>query len=323
MFEENVSLEHFPLRHDWKLEEITELFDLSFNDLLFKAQCTHRTYFNPNQVQLSTLLNIKTGRCSENCGYCSQSAHFDTGIDSQALVDTATVLATATQAKANGATRFCMGAAWRSAKHKNFDKVLEMVKAVKALGLETCMTLGMLDMEQAHQLKEAGLDYYNHNLDTSANYYKHVTTTHTYQDRLNTLDHVRAADLKVCCGGIIGMGESAEDRAVLLQTLANLPVHPESVPINQLVRVAGTPLGDTPESDPLDFVRCIAVARVLMPTSYIRLSAGRVDMTDELQALCFLAGANSVFYGEKLLTTGNRAITRDRQLFNRLGLQTI
>ncbi len=307
------------VRHDWPIEEILDLLNSSFNDLIFKAQSIHRDYFNPNQVQLSTLLNIKTGTCSEDCAYCSQSARYNTEIKSQALMDVESVVVAAEQAKANGATRFCMGAAWRSPKQRDFAKVLEIVKGVKALGLETCMTLGMLNAEQAELLKKAGLDYYNHNLDTSAAHYSQIISTHSYKDRLDTLANVRAADLKVCCGGILGMGETLADRAALLQTLANLPEHPESVPINQLVPVAGTPLADVQEIDPFDMVRCIAVARILMPASDIRLSAGRASMSDELQALCFLAGANSIFYGEKLLTTGNAAVEDDRQLFNRLG----
>jgi len=323
MLKENPIIEQPIVRHDWKLTEISELFELSFNELVFKAQCTHRAYFNPNQVQLSTLLNIKTGACSEDCAYCSQSARFNTQVESQPLMELEAVVSAASAAQANGATRFCMGAAWRSPKSNDFEKILEIIKAVKALGLETCMTLGMLDAAQAHQLKEAGLDYYNHNLDTSATYYNNIVSTHTYQDRLDTLANVRAANLNVCCGGIIGMGESLNDRAALLQTLANLSVHPESVPINQLVPVAGTPLADVDKSDPFDMVRCIAVARILMPASYVRLSAGRAEMSDELQALCFLAGANSIFYGEKLLTAGNQACDQDRLLFNRLGMQAI
>ncbi|WP_349648225.1 biotin synthase BioB [Candidatus Parabeggiatoa sp. HSG14] len=311
------------LRHDWQLEEIIELFKQPFNDLVFKAQGTHREYFNANQVQLSTLLNIKTGACSEDCAYCSQSTRFNTSIEPQPLMELETVVTAANEAKANGATRFCMGAAWRSPKQKDFNKILEIIKAVKLLGLETCMTLGLLDMEQAQQLKDVGLDYYNHNLDTSAAYYSHITSTHSYQDRLDTLANVRSANIKVCCGGIIGMGESLEDQAMLLQHLANLPQHPESVPINQLVRVSGTPLAKAPIPDSFDIVRCIAVARILMPFSHIRLSAGRAEMSDELQALCFLAGANSIFYGEKLLTTDNPTLDHDHQLFNRLGIQTI
>jgi biotin synthase len=320
---ENILLEQPIVRHDWHLDEVMELLTQKFSDLIFSAQRAHRSYFKPNQVQLSTLLNIKTGKCSEDCGYCSQSGHFNTAVEPQAFMELEAVVAAAEQAKANGATRFCMGAAWRNPKQKDFDKVLEIIKAVGALGLETCMTLGMLNKEQAQQLKAVGLDYYNHNLDTSATYYKEIVSTHTYQDRLDTLANVRTANLKVCCGGIIGMGESLEDRASLLQTLANLPVHPESVPVNQLMPMAGTPLADAAKLDPFDIVRCIGAARILMPTSYIRLSAGRSEMSDELQALCFLAGANSVFYGEKLLTTDNPGVDHDHLLFKRLGISVI
>ncbi len=315
--------EKIPIRHDWSLDEITTLFEMPFNDLIFQAQSTHRASFNPNQVQLSSLLNIKTGTCSEDCAYCSQSAHFKTALKPQPLMDLDTVIAAASKAKANGATRFCMGAAWRSPKTKDFDKILDIIKAIKALGLETCVTLGMLNTTQAQRLKEAGLDYYNHNLDTSAAYYKNITSTHTYQDRLDTLDNVRAANLKMCSGAIIGMGEKLTDRAALLKTLVNLPIHPESVPINQLIPVAGTPLAETAAIDPFDIVRCIAVTRILMPASHIRLSAGRASMSDELQALCFIAGANSIFYGEKLLTTDNTTVDQDQQLFSRLGIETI
>jgi biotin synthase len=311
------------LRHDWDHDEVIELLNRPFNDLIFSAQNIHRFYFDPNQVQLCTLLNIKTGACSEDCAYCSQSARFETQVESEPLMEVSTVVNAAKEAKTHGATRFCMGAAWRNPKSKDFGHVLEIIKAVKALGLETCMTLGMLSAEQAQQLKAVGLDYYNHNLDTSADYYDQIISTHTYQDRLETLTHVRDANLKVCSGGIIGLGENLADRAALLQTLANLPVHPESVPINQLVPVAGTPLAPAPSVDPFDIVRCIAVARILMPSSYIRLSAGRQNMSDELQALCFLAGANSIFYGEKLLTTNNRATNQDIQLFNRLGISAV
>ncbi|MDM8565304.1 biotin synthase BioB [Candidatus Halobeggiatoa sp. HSG11] len=310
------------IRHDWQLTEILELFQLPLNDLIFMAQSVHRANFNPNQVQLSTLLNIKAGACSEDCGYCSQSARFKTELERQPLMAVETIIAEAKQAKANGASRFCMGAAWRNPKTKDFEKILEIIQLVKAEGLETCMTLGMLDAKQAQQLREAGLDYYNHNLDTSAAYYEKIVSTHTYQDRLDTLTNVRKVNLKICCGGIIGMGESLQDRAELLQTLANLEIHPESVPINQLVPVAGTPLENTEKLDPFAIVRCIAVARILMPTSNVRLSAGRAGMNDELQALCFLAGANSVFYGEKLLTTDNQSTRNDQQLFKRLGIVT-
>lgn len=323
MFKPSAWLEPTPIRHDWLLEEVIELFNTAWNDLLFKAQWTHRTYFNPNQVQLSTLLNIKTGACSEDCAYCPQSGHFNTGIKPQPLMAVETIVATARQAKTNGATRFCMGATGRNPQLKEFPQLLAIVKAVKALGLETCMTLGRLTALQAQQLKAAGLDYYNHNLDTSAAYYEQIVTTHPYQERLETLTHVRAADLKVCCGGIIGLGESLADRAALLQTLANLPHHPESVPINQLVPVAGTPLAQAPPIDLFDIVRCIAVARILMPASVVRLSAGRATMSDELQALCFFAGANAIFYGEKLLTTDNLPIDQDRHLLSRLGMQAV
>jgi len=320
MLEKKSLLEQPPIRHNWHIEDVIKLFDFTLNDLIFKAQYVHRCYFDPNLVQLSTLLNLKTGGCSEDCAYCSQSVRAKTGVESAPLMELDTVLAAAQKAGANGATRFCMGAAWRSPKPKDFGKVLEIIKAVKALGLETCMTLGMLDSEQARQLKKAGLDYYNHNLDTSATYYNHIVRTHTYQDRLDTLANVRSANLKVCCGGIIGMGESLTDRAALLLTLANLPDHPQSVPINQLVRVAGTPLAEVAPPSPFDMVRCIAVARILMPASNIRLSAGRAQMSDELQALCFLAGANSIFYGEKLLTTDNPALEHDREMFKQLGI---
>jgi biotin synthase len=323
MFQENYRDDQPRLRHDWSYDEILELFKCPFNDLIFAAQNNHRAYFDPHQVQLCTLLNIKTGACSEDCAYCSQSVRFETQVEPQPLMTLSTVVTAAKEAKASGATRFCMGTAWRNPKNQDFVQILEIIKAVKAIGLETCMTLGMLDAKQAQQLKAAGLDYYNHNLDTSAAYYEQIISTHTYQDRLDTLAHVRAADLKVCCGGIIGMGERLEDRLTLLQTLANLAVHPESVPINQLVRIAGTPLADIPPIDSFDIVRCIAVARILMPASSIRLSAGRQDMSDELQALCFLAGANSIFYGEKLLTTGNRTTEQDHQLFKRLGMSVV
>ena len=323
MSKENILSEQSLIRHDWLIDEVIHLLTRPLFDVIFLAQGIHRTYFKSNQVQLSTLLNIKTGTCSEDCGYCSQSARFKTSIESQPLMALKEVVAAAKEAKAKGATRFCMGAAWRSPKRKDFDNVLEIIKSVKSLGLETCMTLGLLDLEQAQQLKAAGLDYYNHNLDTSAAYYKQITSTHTYQDRLDTLAHVRDAHLKVCCGGIIGMGESLEDRAALLQTLANLPIHPDSFPINQLIPIAGTPLAKSEKPDSFDMVRCIAAARVLMPNSNIRLSAGRTEMSDELQALCFFAGANSIFYGEKLLTTDNPGVEQDMKLFKRLGIETM
>jgi biotin synthase len=308
------------LRHDWSPAEVLALFGAPFNDLLFRAQELHRRYFEANRVQLSTLLSIKTGACPEDCAYCPQSARYHTGVKTEPLMDLATVTAAARAAKEQGATRFCMGAAWRAPKDRDIDKVAAMVREVRALGLETCLTLGMLKPEQAGRLADAGLDYYNHNLDTSESYYKEIITTRDYGDRLDTLNNVRQAGIKVCCGGIVGMGEKVEDRAELLRTLANLPQHPESVPINNLVQVEGTPLKGVAALDPLEFVRTIAVARVLMPQAYVRLSAGRSEMSDELQALCFLAGANSIFYGEKLLTTGNPQHERDKALFARLGL---
>ena len=306
------------VRNDWTLTEVQELFALPFMDLVFTAQQVHRRFQVPNTVQVSTLLSIKTGACPEDCAYCPQSVRFDTGLEAQELLELEDVVARARAAKESGATRFCMGAAYRSPKPKDLRKVLAMIREVKSLGLESCATLGMLTPEQAQELKEAGLDYYNHNLDTSPEYYKKIITTRTYQDRLDTLQAVRDAGMNVCCGGIVGMGEEAQDRAELLHTLATLPAHPESVPINQLVRVAGTPLADTSALDPFDFVRTIAVARVLMPRCHVRLSAGRSEMSDELQALCFLAGANSIFYGEKLLTTGNPDTEHDQRLFRRL-----
>ena len=309
------------LRHDWSPAEIEGLLDLPFNDLLFRAQSTHRARFDPNRVQVSTLLSIKTGACPEDCGYCSQSARHDTGLERERLLPLDEVVSTAAAAKAKGATRFCMGAAWRNPTDTNLERVAEMIRAVHDLGLETCVTLGMLTGPQAQRLRDAGLDYYNHNLDTSPEFYGQVITTRTYQDRLDTLAHVRAAGINVCSGGILGMGESRRDRARLLQGLANLPKHPDSVPINLLVQIEGTPLFGTAKLDPFEFVRTIAVARILMPGSYVRLSAGRSQMTDELQALCFFAGANSIFYGDRLLTTGNPEVDHDQALFARLGLQ--
>ncbi len=305
----------------WKIVDIEALFALPFNDLLFQAQTVHRENFDPNTVQLSTLLSIKTGGCSEDCGYCPQSAHHEGSVEKEALLTVDAVLEAARAAKAAGASRFCMGAAWRSPKDRDLLPVLDMVREVKALGLETCATLGMLHGDQADKLKDAGLDYYNHNLDTSPEFYGEIITTRSYQDRLDTLDKVRDAGLNVCCGGIVGMGESRNERAGLLAQLANLEPQPESVPINMLVRVEGTPLADTPALEPLEFVRTIAVARILMPSSHVRLSAGRSEMSDAVQALCFLAGANSIFYGEKLLTTGNPDVTRDQVLFDKLGLR--
>ncbi|MEN8213337.1 MAG: biotin synthase BioB [Pseudomonadota bacterium] len=308
-------------RHNWSVEELEELFALPFNDLLFQAQSIHRQHFDANQVQVSTLLSIKTGACPEDCGYCSQSASSDTSLEREKLLPLDEVVAAATAARESGSTRFCMGAAWRNPSDKNLDRVIEMIEAVQALGMETCVTLGMLTQPQAQRLKESGLDYYNHNLDTSPEFYGNVITTRTFQDRLDTLAHVREAGINVCAGGILGMGERRRDRVRLLQELANQPRHPESVPINMLVKVEGTPLESSAALDPLEFVRTIAVARILMPESYVRLSAGRTQMSDETQALCFLAGANSMFYGERLLTTDNPEASRDQQLFERLGLQ--
>jgi len=309
-----------PIRHDWALPEVQALYALPFMDLILRAQQVHREHHAANTVQMSTLLSIKTGACPEDCAYCPQSVRYDTGVSRTALLEVEAVRDSAERARAAGATRFCLGAAYRSPKARDLEVIAQMIREVRALGLESCATLGMLTPEQAGQLKSAGLDYYNHNLDTSPEFYGEIITTRTYQDRLETLDAVRAAGLKVCCGGIIGMGESLTDRAQLLLTLANLDEHPESVPINRLVKVPGTPLAEAAEVDPFDFVRTIAVARILMPRAQVRLSAGRESMSDELQALCFLAGANSIFYGEKLLTTGNPDVARDRSLLARLGL---
>jgi biotin synthase len=305
-------------RNNWTLAEVSELFDLPFMDLVFRAHAVHREFQTPNTVQISTLLSIKTGACPEDCAYCPQSVRFDTGLEVSELMEIEAVAARARAAKESGATRFCMGAAYRSPKQKDLRLVLAMIREVKALGLETCATLGMITAGQAQELKTAGLDFYNHNLDTSSRYYEKIITTRTYQDRLDTLQAVRDAGISVCCGGIVGMGEEPQDRVELLHTLATLPEHPQSVPINQLVRVAGTPLADSAPLDPFDFVRMIAVARILMPASHVRLSAGRAQMSDELQALCFMAGANSIFYGEKLLTTGNPDTEHDQRLFQRL-----
>lgn len=311
------------LRHDWHRAEIRALFDLPFNDLLFQAQTVHRQHFDPNAVQVSTLLSIKTGACPEDCKYCSQSGHYDTGLDKEKLLEIQKVIEEAKSAQEKGASRFCMGAAWRSPRDKDMPYVLEMVKQVKSLGLETCMTLGMLAPEQAKALGEAGLDYYNHNLDTSPEYYGKVITTRSYSDRLNTLANVREAGIKVCSGGIVGMGEKREDRIGLLMELANLPAHPDSVPINMLVKIAGTPLGDVDELEPFEFVRTVAVARIIMPKSFVRLSAGREKMNEQMQAWCFFAGANSIFYGEKLLTTSNPETNTDRLLFEKLGIHAL
>jgi biotin synthase len=307
-------------RHDWTLGEAEALFAQPFNDLIFQAQGVHRAWHPPNTVQMSTLLSIKTGACPEDCAYCPQSVRFDTGLAVEALMPLGAVIERARAARAAGATRFCMGAAFRAPKRRDIEQITQMIREVRALGLETCATLGMLDPAQAGELKQAGLDYYNHNLDTSEAFYGQIISTRRYQDRLDTLDAVRAAGLNVCCGGIVGMGESRHDRAQLLVTLASLPQHPESVPINRLVPVAGTPLADAEQVDPFEFIRTIAAARIMMPRAQVRLSAGRAEMSDELQALAFLAGANSIFYGEKLLTTGNPDVARDRALLDRLGL---
>ena len=308
------------VRNDWTAAEIGALFDLPFPELIFRAQSVHRQHFDPSEVQISTLLSIKTGGCPEDCAYCPQSARYHTGVDAEKLMSLDAVLAEARAAKTAGANRFCMGAAWRSPKDRDLEHVCEMVEAVKALGLETCATLGMLTAAQARTLKRAGLDYYNHNLDTSPEFYGEIITTRVYQDRLETLQHVREAGIHVCCGGIVGMGETRADRIGMIAALACLPVHPESVPINMLVRVAGTPLAKAPPLDRFEFVRTIAVARITMPKSMVRLSAGREEMSAETQALCFLAGANSIFYGEKLLTTPNPSADQDKALLERLGL---
>ncbi|MBT1063652.1 biotin synthase BioB [Bowmanella sp. Y26] len=310
------------IRHDWTVKQVRDLFAMPFNDLLFQAQVTHRQHFNPNEVQVSTLLSIKTGACPEDCKYCPQSARYDTGLEKERLMEVEKVLERAKEAKAVGSTRFCMGAAWRNPKDKDMPYVIEMVKGVKKLGMETCMTLGMLSREQAMMLKDAGLDYYNHNLDTSPEFYGEIISTRTYQDRLNTLENVRAAGMNVCSGGIVGMGESDNDRAGLLVQLANLPQHPESVPINMLVKVQGTPLDEVDDLDQFEFIRTIAVARIMMPKSHVRLSAGREAMNEQMQALCFMAGANSIFYGCKLLTTSNPETHADVKLFRKLGINT-
>jgi len=309
------------IRNDWTRAEVGALFALPFPELMFEAARIHRTHFDPSEVQISTLLSIKTGGCPEDCAYCPQAARYDTGVGAEKLMSLDAVLAEARAAKASGASRFCMGAAWRSPKDRDVENVCAMVEGVKALGLETCATLGMLTVGQAKRLKGSGLDYYNHNLDTSPEFYGEIISTRTYQERLDTLGHVREAGINVCCGGIVGMGEAREDRVGMIAALANLPVHPESVPINMLVKVEGTPLADGARLDPLEFVRTIAVARITMPRSVVRLSAGREDMSEETQALCFLAGANSIFYGPKLLTTPNPGRDRDRQLLDKLGMQ--
>lgn len=308
-------------RHDWSRDEVNALFALPFNDLIFKAQSVHRQWFDANEVQKSTLLSIKTGGCPEDCNYCSQSAKFETGLKATKLMDFDTVLQGAERAKAAGASRYCMGAAWRSPKDRDMDAVIAMIKGVRAMGMETCMTLGMLSPQQAAQLKEAGLDYYNHNIDTSEEFYGDIITTRTFEDRIETIGHVQDAGINVCAGGILGMGEQEGDRASMLTTLANLNPQPQSVPINMLIPIAGTPMGDNEAVDPIDFVRCIGVARIMMPKSVVRLSAGREWMSDETQALCFMAGANSIFVGEALLTTANPALDKDNNLFDRLGLK--
>jgi len=307
-------------RHDWTLDEAEALFALPFADLIFQAQTVHRAWHEPNSMQMSTLLSIKTGACPEDCGYCPQSVHYQTGVAAEALMPLPQVLERARAARAAGATRFCMGAAYRAPKDRDIERIATLVREVRALGMETCATLGMLTPGQAHTLKDAGLDFYNHNLDSSESFYEQIISTRSYQDRLDTLAAVREAGMHVCCGGIVGMGESQRDRAQLLTTLATLPQHPESVPINQLVPVPGTPLADATPVDPFDFVRTVAVARIMMPRAQVRLSAGRTAMSDELQALAFLAGANSIFYGEKLLTTGNPDVARDQALLSRLGM---
>ena len=309
-----------PPHQNWSMDRLQALYDLPLNDLIYQAHGVHRAHFNPNQIQLSTLMNIKTGGCPEDCAYCPQSAHHNTGLEAEKLIDVANVKAQAEQAKAQGATRFCMGAAWRAPKDRDIEKVIELVEVVKDLGMESCLTLGMLTEDQVSQLEAAGLDYYNHNLDTSREYYEEIITTRDYDDRLKTLSHVSESSIKVCSGGIIGMGEAIEHRMGLLSQLANMDPQPESVPINQLVRVEGTPLASEQALDPFDMVRMIAVARIAMPESYIRLSAGRTEMNEQTQALCFFSGANSIFYGEKLLTTDNPQLKQDQQLLNKLGL---
>ncbi|WP_026959108.1 biotin synthase BioB [Aliagarivorans taiwanensis] len=308
------------IRHNWTVDEVNQLFAMPFNDLLFAAQTVHRRHFDPNQVQVSTLLSIKTGACPEDCKYCPQSAHHKTGLETERLLEVQHVLDEAAKAKANGSTRFCMGAAWKNPKERDMPYLLKMVEGVKALGMESCMTLGMLEKQQAEQLADAGLDYYNHNLDTSREFYGEIITTRSYDDRLATLEHVRGAGMKVCSGGIMGMGETASDRSGLLAELANLPKHPESVPINMLVKVKGTALENVDDMDHFEFIRCIAVARIMMPMSHVRLSAGREEMNEQMQALCFMAGANSIFYGCKLLTTPNPEENKDLQLFAKLGI---
>ncbi len=316
-----VGSERAAIRTDWTLNEVQALFAEAFSNLLYRAHGLHRCWFDPTEVQISTLLSIKTGACPEDCAYCPQSIRYNTGLEDEPLMHIDEVVKHARAAREKGATRFCMGAAYRSPKNKQLEQIAAMIAAVRDLGMETCATLGMLSIEQAERLKQAGLDYYNHNLDSSESYYRKIITTRRFQDRLDTLKAVRDAGLKVCCGGIIGMGETAHDRSELLHTLATMPEHPGSVPINQLVQIEGTPLHGTEPLDPIEFVRTIAVARILMPRSHVRLSAGRTEMSDEMQALCFFAGANSIFYGDKLLTTDNPDVTRDQALLARLGMR--
>jgi biotin synthase len=308
------------IRHDWSLDEINALFSMPFNDLLFKAHTIHRENFDPNKVQVSQLLNIKTGACPEDCSYCSQSSKYDTGLERERLMSLEEVRDAALQAKKNGSERFCMGAAWRNPTDKSLDRVIDMIKVVKSLDMESCVTLGMLTSEQANRLKEAGLDYYNHNLDTSKEHYSNVITTRCFQDRIDTLENVHKAGINVCSGGILGLGEKVEDRSSMLQTLANMEHHPDSVPINLLVPIPGTPLEFADKPSEIDFIRCIAVARIVMPKSVVRLSAGRTDMSESMQATCFFAGANSIFYGDELLTTPNVAQNKDQELFASLGI---
>ncbi len=319
----NCEVQDAPTRHDWTKKKAQALYDSPFNDLLFRAHSIHRQHFDPNKVQISQLFSIKTGGCSEDCGYCSQSAHHDTGLKASRLAEVETVLDQAREAQKGGATRYCMGAAWREPKERDMEAICAMIEGVKGLGMETCMTLGMLSDDDVPRLKNAGLDYYNHNIDTSEKYYKKVVTTRTFADRLETLERVRKAGIKTCSGGIVGMGEQAVDRVEMLVTLASLPQHPDSVPINQLVPIEGTPLGNASRLDPIEFVRTIALARIMMPRSFVRLSAGRMEMSDETQALCFFAGANSIFAGERLLTTDNPENDRDARLFAKLGLLPI
>ncbi len=311
------------IRFDWKLDEVLSLFNMKFNDLIFKAHGIHRENFDPNAVQLSTLLSIKTGGCPENCSYCPQSAHHSTGLEKQALMEIDEIKKAALEAKNMGASRFCMGAAWRNLHDRDLDKICEMIKEVKSLGLETCVTLGMIKDEQAKAMKEAGLDFYNHNIDTSEEYYDKIITTRKYQDRLDTIESVQKNDINVCCGGIVGMGESLDDRAKMLITLANFTPHPKSVPINNLVKIEGTPLAKEKDLDPFDFIKTIAVARIMMPKSFVRLSAGRSKMNEQVQSLCFFSGANSIFFGDKLLTTENPDENSDLVLMKKLGIRAM